>query len=171
MLEMKALKYFIEAYDLCLMKDKSYTYLHPATGTFSSLNIFLRHPSLILDFDWYVCDNQHGSDHFPVVIEGINPSTEDHNPKWKLNKANWEQYHLLCEQDLSVNNFNNSSDLVTAFTSSLIDIANKCISKTSTNPKKSNSWYNNELKSCCKATKTSIIEVLQIANRSKFELC
>ena len=61
----------------------------------------------------------------------IIPSTEDHNPKWKLNKANWEQFHLLCEQDFSMDNFNNSSDLVTDFTSSLMKISDKCIPKTS----------------------------------------
>ena len=147
---------FIEANDLCLMNDKSHTYLHPATGTFSSLDLSLCHPSLILDFDWYVCDDQHGSDHFPVVIEGINPSTEDHNPKWKLNKANWEQFHLLCEQDLSMDNFNNSSDLVTDFTSSLMKISDKCIPKTSTNPKKSNPWYNNDCKIAVRQQKQAL---------------
>ena len=147
---------FIEANDLCLMNDKSHTYLHPATGTFSSLDLSLCHPSLILDFGWYVCDDQHGSDHFPVVIEGINPTTEDHNPKWKLNKANWEQFHLLCEQDLSMDNFNNSSDLVTDFTSSLMKISDKCIPKTSTNPKKSNPWYNNDCKNAVRQRKQAL---------------
>ena len=147
---------FIEANDLCLMNDKSHTYLHPATGTFSSLDLSLCHPSLILDFDWYVCDDQHGSDHFSVVIESINPSTEDHNPKWKLNKANWEQFHLLCEQDLSMDNFNNSSDLVTDFTSSLMKISDKCIPKTSTNPKKSNPWYNNDCKNAVRQRKQAL---------------
>ena len=138
------------------MNDKSHTYLHPATGTFSSLDLSLCHPSLILYFDWYVCDDQHGSDNFPVVIEGINPSTEDHNPKWKLNKANWEQFHLLCEQDLSIDNFNNSSDLVTEFTSSLMKISDKCIPKTSTNPKKSNPWYNNDCKNAVRQRKQAL---------------
>ena len=152
----KIIENFIEANDLCLMNDKSHTYLHPATGTFSSLDLSLCHPSLILDFDWYVCDDQHGSDHFPVVIEGKNPSTEDHNPKWKLNKANWEQFHLLCEQDLSMDNFNNSSDLVTDFTSSLMKISDKCIPKTSTNPKKSNPWYNNDCKNAVRQRKQAL---------------
>ena len=147
---------FIEANDLCLMNDKSHTYLHPATGIFSSLDLSLCHPSLILDFDWYVCDDQHGSDHFPVVIESINPSLEDHNPKWKLNKANWEQFHLLCEQDLSMDNFNNSSDLVTDFTSSLMKISDECIPKTSTNPKKSNPWYNNDCKNAVRQRKQAL---------------
>ena len=44
----------------------------------------------------------------------------------KKHKANWEQFHLLCEQDLSMDNFNNSPDLVTDFTSSLMKISDKC---------------------------------------------
>ena len=108
--------------DLCLMNDKSYTYLHPATGTFSSLDLSLFHPSLLLDFDWSVCEDQHGSDHFPIVTESVSASVEDHNSKWKLNKANWEQFHSLCNNFLDIENFDNSTDLVADFTSSLTDI-------------------------------------------------
>ena len=91
---------FITRNDLCLMNDKSHTYLHPATGKFSSLDLFMCHPSLLLDFDWTVSEDQHGSDHFPVIIESVNNSTNDHNAKWKLNKAYWKLYHSLCEESL-----------------------------------------------------------------------
>ena len=90
---------FITKNDLCLMNDKSHTHLHPATGKFSSLDLSMCHPSLLLDFDWTVSENQHGSDHFPVIFESVNNSTNDHNAKWKLNKANWELYHSLCLYD------------------------------------------------------------------------
>ena len=79
---------FITKNDLLLMNDKSHTYLHTATGKFSSLDLSICHPSLLLDFDWTVSEDQHGSDHFPVFIESVNNSTNDHNAKWKLNKAN-----------------------------------------------------------------------------------
>ena len=59
------------------MNDKSHTYLHPATGTFSSLDLSLCHPSLLLDFESYVCDDQYGSDHFPIVIESVNFITQN----------------------------------------------------------------------------------------------
>ena len=77
------------------MNDKSYIYLHPATGIFTSVDLSLCHPSLLLDFDWSVSEDQHGSDHFPIVIASVIASAQDHNPKWKLNKANWEQFHSL----------------------------------------------------------------------------
>ena len=62
-------------------------------GFFSSLGLSLCYPSLILDFEGSIYDDQHGSDHFPIVIDGIKPSTEDQNPKWKLNRAN---ISLIC---------------------------------------------------------------------------
>ena len=40
---------FITKNNLCLMNDNSYTYLHLATGKFSSLDLSLCHPSLLLD--------------------------------------------------------------------------------------------------------------------------
>ena len=51
----EVLENFIAKNDLCFMNDKSQTYLHPATGHFSSLGLFLCHPSLLLDYDWSVC--------------------------------------------------------------------------------------------------------------------
>ena len=147
---------FITKNDLCLMNDKSHTYLHPAAGNFSSLDLSLRHPSLLLDFDWTVSEYQHGSDHFPVIIESVNNSTNDHNAKWKLNKANWELYHSLCEESLKIDKFNNSLDPLDDFTSSLLDISNKSIPKTSTNPKKSKPWYNDECKDAIKQRKQAL---------------
>ena len=79
-------------------------------GKFSSLDLSMCHPSLLLYFDWTVSEDQHGSDHFPVIIESVNNSTNDHNAKWKLNKANWELYHSLCEESLKIDKFNNSLD-------------------------------------------------------------
>ena len=84
---------FITKNDICLMNDKSNTFLDSGKGTFSALDLSLCHPSLYLDFNWSVCEDQHGSDHFPIVIESLQTREEEHNPKWKLNKANWDLFH------------------------------------------------------------------------------
>ena len=117
------------------MNDKSYTYLHPATGSFSS-DLSLCHPSLLLDFDWTVTEDQYGSDHFPVIIESVNISANDQNAKLKLNKANWQLYHSLCEESLKIEKFDNSLNPLADFTYCFLDISNKSIPKNSTNPKK-----------------------------------
>ena len=55
-----------------------------------------------------------------------------------------------------MDNFNKSSDLGTDFTSSLVEISNKCIPKTSTSPKKSNPWYNNDCKNAVRQRKQAL---------------
>ena len=125
---------FITNDDICLMNDKSNTYMHYPTGSFSSIDLSLCHPSLFLDFNWSVCKDQHHSDHFPIVIKSNTSTVEDHNPKWKLNKANWEVFQSLCTGTITLESFKDFSDPLSDFTSSLIDISSKCIPKTSTNP-------------------------------------
>ena len=83
---------FITNNDICLMNDKSNTYMHYPIGSFSSKDLSLCHLSLFLDFNWTVCKDQHHSDHFPIVIKSNTSTVEDHNPKWKLSKANWEVF-------------------------------------------------------------------------------
>ena len=147
---------FITQNDICLMNDKSKTYLDSGKGTFSSIDLSLFHPSLYLDYNWSVCGDQHGSDHFPIIIESIQNHDEDHNPKWKLNKANWDLFHTLCDESLTNTSLSKSSDPIATFTSSLISISEKCIPKTSTNPKKSNPWYNDDCKEAIKQRKQTL---------------
>ena len=108
------------------------------------------HPSLFLDYNWSVCEDQHNSDHFPIIIEQNTFSTEDHNPKWKLNRANWDLFNTLCTGKLIPENFKESSDPISDFTSSIIEISKECIPQTSTNPTKSNPWYNDDCKEAIK---------------------
>ena len=89
----------------------------------------------------------------PIVIESIETHEEDHNPKWKLNKANWDLFHSFCDESLTSTSFSDSVDRTADFTSSLIDISEKCIPKTSTNPKKSNPWYNDDCEEAIKQRK------------------
>ena len=96
------------------MNDKSNTFLDSGKGTFSALDLSMCHPSLYLDYEWSVCEDQHGSD--PIVIESIKTSEEDHNPKWKLNKANWDLFHTLCDESLTTTSLSDSTDLIADFT-------------------------------------------------------
>ena len=66
---------------------------------------------------------QHNSDHFPIIIEQNTFSTEDHNQKWKLNRARWDLFNTLCTGKLIPENFKESSDPISDLTSSLIEIS------------------------------------------------
>ena len=83
-------------------------------------------------------------------------STEDHIPKLKLDRANWDLFNTLCTDKLEPENFKESSDPITDFTSSLIIISKECIPQTSTNPTKSNPWYNDNCKEATKQRKQAL---------------
>ena len=57
--------------DLCLLNEKQPTHLHPPTD----LSIY--HPYISLDFEWSVCDDLHGSYHFPSLIKKLEPSSDE----------------------------------------------------------------------------------------------
>ena len=159
---------FITKNDICIMNDKSYTYHSPSTKSFTSIDLSFCHPSLFLDYNWSVCEDQHNSDHFPIIIEQNTFSTEDHNPKWKLNRANWDLFNTLCTGKLVPENFKESSDPIADFTSSLIEISKECIPQTSTNPTKSNPWYNDDCKEAIKQRKQALSKFKRSPNTNNF---
>ena len=40
--------------DLCILNDGSSTYIHPATGSTSALDLSICGPSLVLDYEWNI---------------------------------------------------------------------------------------------------------------------
>ena len=67
---------------LILFNDKSHTYFHSASGTFTSIYLNLSSPSLFFD----PC----GSDHIPILLENDGPPSFERVQRWKLAKANWD---------------------------------------------------------------------------------
>ena len=103
--------------DLCLLNVKLPTYLHPPTGNYA-IDLSLCHPNIYLDFDWSVCDDLHGSDHFPILIKETESSNDEQHCRWNLKKANWETFTTLCQERLTPEKFKTAED-VSAFTSAL----------------------------------------------------
>lgn len=64
----KNLENIINNNDFCLLNNKFNTYLHPASGTYSVLDLSLCDSSTLMDFDWKVLDDSWGSDHFPITL-------------------------------------------------------------------------------------------------------
>ena len=87
---------FLLSSNMCLLNSKQPTYIHPATGSYSSIDLALCHPSLFLDFSWKVHDDLCGSDHFPIIITQLNASPILETQRWKLEKADWDTFAVLC---------------------------------------------------------------------------
>jgi len=86
---------------LCVFNDGSNTYLHPASGTYSAIDVSITDPQLLPDFKWSVHDDLCGSDHFPTILESITPSDQDSVAHWKLDKADWGRFEALFGKNIS----------------------------------------------------------------------
>ena len=137
----------ISEHNLCLLNDKSHTYLHPATGSYSSLDLTFCSPELASDFIWKIDEDLHGSDHFPILVSEVGPSIQQRPERWKLHKANWEQFKVYCEQSIDQNVFNNCENPAELFTSLVYSAAEKSIPRTLTSPRHpSKPWFNDDCK-------------------------
>ena len=131
--------------NLCLFNNKSTTYLHPATGAKTSIDLTLSSPNIFIDYSWQVLDDVCGSDHYPIKIDSNEPSQIKRNARWIFNKADWVSFKELCKENISKEVFENTVDSISTFTSILYEIATKTIPKTSTNPKfPIKPWFNDE---------------------------
>jgi len=75
------LENFIEHNELCLWNDNTQTYIHPATGSSSVIDLSLYSPSLFLDFEWSVHGDFCGSDHFLTFLHYNNKAALLNTPK------------------------------------------------------------------------------------------
>ena len=128
---------FIDNHRLCLYNTRTPTYLHPATGTYTSLDLSICYPTLLLDYDWKVHDDLCGSDHFPVFLNNIGPDVDEPVSRWKLNKAYWAQFQTLCTTRLLEDTVRKADDPIESFASILINIAEETVPKTATKSNKS----------------------------------
>ena len=152
------LENFISNNSLSFMNDnKSKTYLHPATGSYSSIDLTLCSPVLLPNFTWKVTEDLCGSDHFHITFTSTQPSSSVRPQKWKLSKANWNKFEILCEQTITHDKFGDCDDPTKLFTSLLIDAAKQSVPQTLTNPKHPDKpWYYEDCKQAVKDRKQAL---------------
>ena len=59
----------ISHFNLCMLNDGSNTYLNPGNGSYSSIDLSLVDPLLLIDLNWSVHDDLCGGDHFPIFVK------------------------------------------------------------------------------------------------------
>ena len=135
---------------MCIYNNRTNTYLHPATGTYTVLDITISDPNLFLDYDWKVHDDTYRSDHFSILLQNKMNKLNKRTPSWNLKKANWDEFKTSCLTELiSEANKNIKEDLL-YFTKTLLNIAERHIPKISTLPKHNRPWFSEE---CQKAVR------------------
>ena len=131
----KVIETFMTINNICLFNDDTPTYLHPATGSFTSVDLTMCSPSLFMDFTWRVGEDLHGSDHFPIILESHYHPQDDRPPKWQFHKADWNLLKDLCLEAFPQDDLDGGLQLET-FIDKLCEIANETIPKSNRNPKK-----------------------------------
>ena len=152
----KTIDTFLSNNDLCLYNDKSPTYLHPASGTFSTLDLSICSPSLFLDYEFKVHDDLCGSDHFPTILTSTSPQITDSIPRFKFSKANWELFQQQCLLNITVDTFRDVEDPIEKFANIVLRIADEYIPKTSTNIKRNRPWFNDDCKESVKERRSAL---------------
>ena len=134
----------IDNHGLCLYNTKAPTYLHPATGTYTSLDLSICFPTLLLDYDWNVHDDLCGSDHFPVLLNNIGPDVD-------------EPVSTLSTTRLLEDTVRKADDPIESFASILINIAEETVPKTATKSKKAKKpWFTEDCKTAIKQRKGAL---------------
>ena len=148
---------FITDGNLCLLNDGSDTYLHPGNGSRTSIDLSICDASLFLDFAWKVSDDRCGSNHFPILINNLKPQPNEASPRWILQKANWPLFSQLCEENLKEHDFTIDSDPIESFTNIIIQIADRCVPKSSGKRKKKyKPWFNEECRDAVNARRHAL---------------
>ena len=172
--------------NLLLYNNKSYTYLHPGTGTYSAIDLTLADASIFLDYyyyyyffkyiyflqknyscsavisthsedySWKVHDDTCGSDHFPIILEFSGPELDDKIPRWNLRRAKWDEFKNSCILKLKTDANDTVEDNITYFSKTLISIAEESIPITSFNKKYNKSWFNDDCKTTIRSRKAAL---------------
>ena len=133
--------------DLCILNDGSSTCIHPATGSTSSLDLSIRGPSLVLDYEWNIQEDLCGSDHFPVILTSNSVEEEAAPNRWNFKKADWLSFQAQCNSELTEEAVMSAEDPAVQSTDLLIKAANKAIPKTRFSKKLPKvPWFNDSCK-------------------------
>ena len=79
-------------------------------------------------------------------------------PRYKFNKADWETFRLQCSAKLNEFNFPKSSTTIEQFSETLLQIADSCIPKTTTNTNlhKDKPWFDDTCKKAIRLRKAAL---------------
>lgn len=151
---------FLSTSNMCLLNNKSSTYIHPATGVHSSIDLSMCDPDIFLDLLWSVNNDLCGSDHYPVLVSIPPAPPTIEQQRWKLKKADWDAFELLCSSELKYEHLTPCDNAVERFSSILLEICNETIPKTKpTGHPRQKPWFSEECKQAIKERKMAISEL------------
>lgn len=159
----------IEDNELNIMNSGAPTHYSFSYKTTSSIDLTLITPSLDIYFGWFVDDDLHSSDHYPIIVNVIHDKmNKERKRKWVLKKADWENYEK--ELDIKSLHFANINEHEIYIKDKIVDAATKSIPITSNKPmKKTVPWWNQEIHELIKLRKKKLRMYQQTMNLNYYK--
>ena len=96
---------WIEDMELGVLNTGEPTHFHVQTGSSTAIDLSICSSDALLDYNWEVKDDLHGSDHFPIILRSARGLPCPRAPRWQLDRANWELFKNLSEMLVAVDDF------------------------------------------------------------------
>ena len=138
----------LDKFDLNLLNNGEPTHFSFAYKSHSAIDLTIISPILENHFDWFVEEDLHSSDHFPIIIP-ITSTNRDSSIRKKIliEKADWDMYvqHINLKPEIPY--FNNINEHTNFITSQIIAAAEISMPMSSLiNNHKKVPWWNNEIR-------------------------
>lgn len=146
----------VEDEELGVLNSGDMTHFHSQTGIFTAIDVSLCSFNIILDFNWKVLPNLHGSDHFPIVLSSAKGEPRTRLPRWRIDKADWQLFKQLSSTARSLDDFSSTGEAVAYFTTLLHSAAILAVPKTSGHfPRRPMPWWTPECAASVKAKRAA----------------
>ena len=132
-------------YDLAVMNTGEPTHYHVQTGSLTMVDLTICTPDVLVDFTWEVSPTLRGSDHYPITVQTIESAPQTSNPKWCLQRADWDLFQRSCHLDLKVHDHDTIDEAVEYFVAQVHRAAAISIPRTSSKfHRRPVPWWNND---------------------------
>ncbi|XP_075167662.1 uncharacterized protein LOC142239777 [Haematobia irritans] len=143
----KIIGQFVNENDLNILDNISCpTHFSHAYGSFSHIDLSIISPEISQYFEWNICNDIHGSDHYPILIKynGVSPSFQ-RRPTWNVRKARWDEFKCLFPVHLET--FSDIDDMENYIATTIIQSAERAIPlRKPERSRKEVPWWNNTIK-------------------------
>ncbi len=78
--------------ELGIFNSGEMTRFHSQPGVFTAIDLSLCSSTVLLNFNWKVLPDLHGSDHFPIILTSDEGETSTSLTRWKIERADWQLF-------------------------------------------------------------------------------
>ena len=132
---------------LTVLNTNAPTHFHSATGLSSAIDLTLVSAHISAELIWEVCDDLHGSDHWPILVRMVHAAAAPREPWYLLDKADRQLFESLTRVAIDNHKLATLSvdDLIVQYNIYITQAADLSIPKSSGLPRpRTLPWWNAE---------------------------